>query len=527
MATVNIASFLARAALANADRPALIFPNPARAASSLTFRELDELSSRMAAGLFDLGLRAGDRAIVLAPISPYLFAGLIALFKIGAAAVFLDPQAGIEQLDRVAELAEAKAFVGSRWAAWLRWISPNLRRTPLHLRVAGDGPRSLQGLALRARSLMGIADVEPETPALITFTGGSTDTAGPRGVARTHRLLTAQHAAIARAFPWQPGDVDLPAFPIASLHNLASGVTSVIPDFPFRRPDAVRPDRILRQIETFGVTTASGSPAYWWRIAEYCLARGRTLPLRRIITGGAPVAPRLTRLLSRAAPRAEIFSAYGSTEAEPVAVMAAQDVLAETAALTAQGAGIPLGHPVPGLCARVLDGQENPRGDGEAGEIWVAGDHVARAYFAAPRADAANKRADPEGRVWHRMGDVGYEDSRGQLWLLGRVNTVITRMGHALYPVRVEAAVETLPFIRRAALVGVPDKRLGERAVLVVEFERRAWKPTDWRPRLRALCADHGWPLDGIRAVPRVPVDARHNARIDYVRLRRALSGAN
>jgi acyl-CoA synthetase (AMP-forming)/AMP-acid ligase II len=521
---VNIAHLLARAVSAHPHRPALIFSRPTRV---ITFRELDDRASRLAGGLHALGLHGGDRAIVLAPISPYLYAGLIALFRLGAAAVFLDPQAGRTQLDRAAALTDAKALIGSRRALWLRWLSPALRRIPVRLRAEGGGANTLSYLARVSQPRPQIVEVEPETPALITFTGGSTDSCGPRGVLRTHRLLNAQHAAIARALPVHPGDVDMPAFPIVTLHNLAAGITSVIPDFPFRRPEAVQPEWVLRQINPFGVTTASGSPAYWRPIAEHCLSRSLTLPLRRILTGGAPVAPALIERLSRIAPRAEILSVYGSTEAEPVALMPAHEILSETAALTANGTGIPLGHPVSEICVKVLNerGEEQPAG--ECGEIWVTGEHVARAYFANPQAEAANKRVGAEGRLWHRMGDMGYKDVRGRMWLSGRVNTVILRAGRAVYPVPVEAAIEPLPFVRRAALVGLPDAALGERAVLVIEFARRTPCPADWQARLRTICAEQGWPVDDVRAIPRLPVDARHNARIDYRKLKQWLGASH
>lgn len=521
---MNVASLLVGPVQARPDHPALIF----NTSSLITFRDLDALSSRLAGGLFELGLRAGDQAIVLAPISLRLYACLIALFKLGAAAVFLDPQAGLRALDRAATLAGAKAFVGARQASWLRWLSPALHRVPLRLVADGEGPGSLEWLANHSNFETEIANVDSEAPALITFTSGSTDAAGPRGVMRTHRLLVAQHKALARAFPFQPDEVDMPAFPIVTLHNLASGVTSVIPDFPFRRPDAVQPERILRQIEQFGVTTASGSPAYWRPIAEHCLTHDLPLKLRRIITGGAPASPRLIQLLSRAAPGAEILSAYGSTEAEPVAVMPGTQIIAETAALTAEGAGIPLGYAVPGIGVLVLgQGNEagNERRDGDPGEIWVAGEHVARAYFANPRANATNFLKDGTGTVWYRMGDIGYKDDEGRLWLVGRVNTTITREGRALYPLPVESVIETLSFVRRAALIGLPNERLGEQAVLVVEFKPGVEKPKDWRAKLWALCAERGWPLDEVRTISRIPVDARHNARIDYAGLKKVLSG--
>lgn len=509
---MNIASILTT--IDQPNRPALILPD----GSSVTFRELDEMTARLAAGLQKAGLQAGDRVIVLAPITLHLYAGLIALFRLGAAAVFLDPQAGFRQLERAAALADARAFIGSRKALWLKWFSPALRRIPLTVLADGRGTHSLWRLAQSPDQLSAIADVDAEAPALITFTGGSTDSAGPRGVSRTHRLLASQHAALSRALPIQPGDVDMPAFPVATLHNLAVGVPSVIPDFPFRRPQAVQPEKVLAQIVRHGVSTASGSPAYWWVIASDCVRRGVTLPLRRIVTGGAPVAPGLIERLKQAAPQAEVLCVYGSTEAEPVAVISGEEILAETATLTARGAGIPLGTPVPDVAVRVLDEQLQAQPTGQVGEIWVSGEHVARGYFANPQADLHYKRHDADGHLWHRMGDLAYRDESGRLWLAGRVHTTVVRDGKAIYPVQVEALAASLPFVHRAALTGVPDPQFGQRTCLTVELS--ADVPANWQEQLKALCAEHGWTIDRVRSIRQMPLDARHNARIDYKRLR-------
>lgn len=511
---MNIASLLG--AVNDPNRPAIILSGATK--STVTFSALDDLSSRLAAGMYADGLRARERVVILTPISLTLYACLIAVFKLGATAVFLDPQTGYGQLNEAIKLADARAFVGTRKALWLRYFSPALRCIPHIFLSEGDGARSLQHVARTFSPLTTIADVGDDEPALITFTGGSTDTS-TRGVLRTHRLLIEQHHVLSRALSAQTNDVDLPAFPIVTLHNLASGITSVIPDFPFRQPAAVQPEKILRQIQTFGITTASGSPAYWSVIVNYCLRHKHTLPLRRIITGGAPTSPDLMRQLSRIAPSAEILNVYGSSEAEPVAVMSLEDVSDEMTRRIGTGAGIPLGTPVAGIGVRLLDKNGDEQSVTHAGEIWVSGEHVARGYFSNPHADASNKRFDSEDRLWHRMGDVGYKDNDGRLWLVGRVNTIIMRDGQPIYPVPVEAVVGLLPFIQRAALIGTADKRLGERTVLFVEFSKDVKVPKNWRSQIQALCTERGWSVDEIRSTRKLPVDARHNARIDYQRL--------
>jgi len=197
----------------------------------------------------------------------------------------------------------------------------------------------------------------------------------------------------------------------------------------------------------------------------------------------------------------------------------------EAAGMMAAGAGVPLGYPVADVCVRILDSAGNEPPAGQPGQIWVAGEHVATGAIDADGAEV-RRPAGPDGRKWHPMGDVAYQDSQRRLWLLGRAHTVIQRGGRALYPVPVEAAAESLAFVKRAALVGLPapGRQAGERAVLVIEFQPRMRPSTDWQALLRALCERHHWPVDEIRALPRLPVDARHNARIDYARLKHSLS---
>jgi acyl-CoA synthetase (AMP-forming)/AMP-acid ligase II len=515
---MNIASLLA--AVADPDRPALILADGGSA--PVSFLELDDLSSRLAEGFWCNGLRAEERVVILTPISLYLYASLIALFKLGATAVFLDPQTGYAALNRTAALIDARALICTSKVSWLRMLVPSLRRIPRTFVSDGSGPDSLHQLARTYSPRRSTADTRDDLPALITFTGGTTDPSGPRGVLRTHGLLNAQHLALSQALSVQPGDVDMPAFPVVTLHNLAAGITSVMPDFPFRRPDAVQPEKVLSQIAAHSVTTASGPPAYWGAIAGYCMQHGHPLSLRRIVTGGAVASRALILQLTTVAPSAEILIVYGSTEAEPVSVISAAEFLAEEGLPISNETGVPLGKPVSDIDVRIRDGSGPDRSAGQVGEIWVSGPHVARGYFANPRAESFNKRIEADGRAWHRMGDLGYRDSAGGLWLSGRVNTTVVREGRPLYPAPIESLAATLPFIYRAALFGVPDALLGERSVLAVEFAENVPLPADWRSQLTALCAARGWILDEVYSMRHLPVDRRHNSRMDYARLKSA-----
>ena len=155
-------------------------------------------------------------------------------------------------------------------------------------------------------------------PALMTFTSGSTGQ--PKAAVRTHGFLLAQHRALADSIQLEPGELDLTTLPIFVLANLASGVTSLLPDANISRPGMVKVGGIAAQIDRYHPTRTGGSPAFYTQLAEFSETKRNILSgFQKIYTGGAPVFPGLLRRLQSLAPDAEVTAVYGSTEAEPIA----------------------------------------------------------------------------------------------------------------------------------------------------------------------------------------------------------------
>jgi len=345
--------------------------------------------------------------------------------------------------------------------------------------------------------------VTPDTPALITFTSGSSGS--PKGANRTHGFLKAQHEALCQELDYRESDIDMPMFPVFALRNLAAGMTSIIPEMDFRRVAAVNPETIERQIRENGVTLITASPPFIDRLAS--------LPhppqLRKIMTGGAPVTARQIERWHAAFPSAEIDIIYGSTEAEPVAHISSRD------RLSAKGVeGLCCGAPTPLLQTRVIQirkGAVSPEelaslrcAPGEIGELIVAGRHVCRDYYNNPEAVRENKVIEPDGTCWHRMGDTGYFDASGRFFLTGRVHTTIFRNGKPLHAQVVEAEVESrIPEAVRVAALEQDGKLL-----IVIQGP----PVPDARQRLDAD--------EVIFTSQALPVDPRHNSKIDYARLR-------
>ncbi len=497
---INIAARLLERAARHPDRVAFVSWRGSRA-ERVTFEQLARRVAGFSSRLRGRGVTSGDRVLLFVPMSVELYVALLAIHHAGATAVFVDAWADRRRLEAAVDAARPRAFVGTLRAHLLRLVSPAVRAIPLSFVVRhglGGGPR--KPWVPEPESIPGAAPIPPSMAALVTFTTGSTGR--PKAAARSHQFLWAQHQILAAHLGQRESDVDMPTLPVFVLNNLAGGITSVLPDVDPRRPAEIRPEVILGQIRAASVTTASGSPAFFERLCEHVLGSDGTLPLQAFFTGGAPVPPELARTFARCCAGAQVL--YGSTEAEPIAALTAQELVQRTDA----GGGI-------GLCAgtpiREIELSEWRQTGGEPGEIVVTGPHVLAGYLDNPEADRENKVRDGE-RVWHRTGDGGFLDDQGRLWLTGRVKHRVRRAGETWWGLPVELRALSVPAIAHAAYLGLPDPRLGQRAVLCVEIPPAAMGPATERELVAAAAPA---PVDQVIALERIPRDPRHASKTD------------
>jgi olefin beta-lactone synthetase len=492
-----------------------------------TFAQLDERSRRVAGLLREAGLGAGDPVLIFHPMSAELYVVLLGVFRVGAVAMFLDPSAGREHLERCCELQAPRALIASPKAHLLRVTSDAVRRIPRKFVIGSWLPGAVS--LRRAENVSPLGNCEPcgpESAALLTFTSGSTGQ--PKAAVRTHGLLLTQHRVLERHLKLVPGEVDLTTLPIFLLANLASGVTSVIPDADLLRPGFIEAGPVLDQMRRLQVTRAAGSPAFFERLLAADDASKALEPMRKIYTGGAPVFPKLLRQLQAVAPGAEVEAVYGSTEAEPIAHIAAANLSSDDHAAMLAGDGLLAGEPISEIQIAVLRDQwGKPLGQlteaefaqlneatGNAGEIVVAGEHVLKGYLRGRGDEETKFRVGDTD--WHRTGDAGRFDARGLLWLLGRCGARIKDARGVLYPFAVECGAQEQPGVRRAALVAEGGRRL-----LAIEPEG------DFTPeQADSLREKLAWAhVAEVRVLPSLPMDARHNAKIDYPALRKLLAG--
>ncbi len=544
--TGNIADRLAASARAWPDRPCVIDQRHRQR----TFAELDLEVDRLVAGLQALGLKPGQRIVLMVRPGIEFIALTFALFRAGAIVVLIDPGMGRTNIFRCLEEVEPEGFVAIPVVQLIRWWKR--REKVFHSawlnitvgpRLPGLGPTYSDVLKRGQSGPPAAVRVSGSDPAAVIFTSGSTGP--PKGVLYEHGMFGAQVDLIQRQYAIEPGEVDLPGFPLFGLFNAAMGVTTVVPDMNPTKPAQVDPVKIIRAINRQGVTQAFGSPAFWNRIGRYCEDHSVALPtIRRALSAGGPVPnhvlQRMTKVLT--APGADLFTPYGATESLPAASIGGREVLASTAARTRSGAGTCVGRPFPEIEIRIIPITEGPIASiddihslppGEIGEIILRGPSVTREYFRRPEATALAKLNDPRSfpgdarpSVWHRIGDVGYLDDEGLLWFCGRKAHIVHAPEGRMFSVCCEAIFDTHPDVYRSALVGI-GPAAAERPVIVIEPEPGKFPDTtadEAKLREELLALARSSPLtDRIVDIlfhRSLPVDTRHNVKIQREALR-------
>lgn len=493
---------------------------------SLTFAELDELAARGAALLHLYNVRPGDAVLIMHPMRTQLYVALAAIFRLGAVAMFIDPSADPRIIDDCCALQRPVAYFSSPLGQLLRLRSPALRRIKLNFCTAAAMPGAIAWS--RARKMPpheSVFNSGRHTPALLTFTSGSTGF--PKAAVRNHFVLRAQLDALRETMQLTPGDADLTTLPIVLLANLACGVTSVISDVDLRRPGQVDGGRVFADANAQGAASTTASPAFFERLTAYCRPRGTTLPqLRKVFCGGAPVFPKMLDELAAVAPQADPCAVYGSTEAEPIAHVHRSAISVADRNAMREGAGLLAGAPVSVVQLRIIKNRwGTPIGTltadeftresittTEPGEIVVSGPHVLPGYLGGRGDEETKFRVG--NAIWHRTGDLGYLDERERLWLLGRCTARIEDASGVLYPLAVECAASHVAGVRRCAVVLVDGRR-----VLAVELAETT--PDAVADELRGAL---GWALiNEYRFLKHIPVDRRHNAKIDYAALKKLM----
>lgn len=437
----SIAQVLARALADGPGREALVTRS-----RRLTYAQLDAEANRAAHALRALGVRPGDRVAASLPNDAAVVVAFHGAMRLGA--VWLGINRALAPPEKQFQLQDAEASL----------LLSDDEQPDLGTRVVGAGE---WGDALDAAGTEPIGvDVDPDAPAGIAYTSGTTGR--PKGAVHSQRGLLTPGAVLveSRGYDAELRKGDCFPFTILNMAVLTTllvsqaGGTSIVMD----RIDA---EGVAAWIRDERVTTWNGPPALLYSLATMdSVAPGDLASLREVWTGGADC-PEAIRAAFEAKFGLPVLATYGLTEAPTVVAI---DPVGGPH--VAGGSGRPLPH----LAVRVLDddGAEVPVG--ETGEVCVGpapGDDRYRlmlGYWRRPD-DTAKALA---GGVLH-TGDIGFVDDSGTVHLRDRKSLVIIRGGANVYPAEVERVLQEVDGIAASAVVGVPDERLGERVVALVE----------------------------------------------------------
>ena len=437
----------------------------------LTFAGLVEDARTFGAALVASGVEPGDRVAIWAPNSAEWIVAALGLWQAGAVLVPVSTRfKGLEAADILSRsharvLVTVTDFLATDYVGMLRGAGvdlPDLRTTVIARGKAPEGTESREGFLARASDEARAevdrrrAAVTPDDPSEILFTSGTTGV--PKGVVSTHGRTLFVATDWVDMVGLQPGDRYLMVNPYFHMFGLKAGILACVAGGVTMLPEPVfDASRALRRIAEEGVTVLPGAPTLFQALLDHPdRDRYDLSSLRAGTIGAADIPVSLIRRIFDELPYRVLISGYGLTEGGTASGTAPDDD-PETIATT-------VGRPRPTFELRIVDQDGNDVPQGEAGEIVLRGRSVMREYLDDPSATA--ETLSPDG--WLKTGDVGRLTDAGCLQIVGRVKDMFIVGGFNAYPAEIENLLLRHPDVQQAAVVGVPDERLGEVGVAFV-----------------------------------------------------------
>ncbi|MCC6775555.1 MAG: AMP-binding protein [Hyphomicrobiales bacterium] len=454
----TFATVLARRVRETPDREALV-----EATHRLTYRQLAEGIDRMAARLRGLGIGAGDVVTIQLPNWIEFALVFFALERLGAVAVTVSVDFRSRELEYIMRFADARMLVccarfrdfdHAAMAAELKSKLPSLATIGIVRGAPAPGMVSLDDVAAGSGPPADFVPAPADADAVMRMAFTSGTTGNPKGVMHSHNTTLAACRILNGDIGLGRDDVMLIWLPLGLNWGYLTLVQSVLAGAKAVLLDRFRPAAAVDLIERERVTYIPTAPASLTSILQdQDLSRRDLSSLRIVVSGGASAPVETIRAWRRAAP-GEFLELLGMLETGYQTYTRPGDDPEQVAG----SVGVPASHM--GLKLVDLDGREVA--PGEEGDICCDGPSVHLGYHNNPGANA--EAFLPDG--WFRSGDLGILGKDGRLRIVGRLKEMINRGGKKFFPREIEEILYTHPKVLYAAIVGIPDERLGERNCL-------------------------------------------------------------
>ena len=503
------------------EKDALIYPknleNEEITYDKISYKQLDEFSSIYANYLKEKEIKKEDRVVVLVPVSLMLYITIFALIKIGAIIVFIDPWMGLEKIQKSCEICNPQAFIGNKKAVTLGMFSKTIRKIPIKVKIdksEQNNPDFLNELKKDNKILNFKKNYKSKSLMFIRFTTGSTGE--PKGAERNYEYICNLFSAIHDFFPIKKTDIDLTTLPLNIFYDLIYGATSVIPLISYGKTDDFESKFFIQQMKQCKVTTLSGSPGYLEKIVAHSLKNKLTnRKIRFIYTGGGPVSLKLVHNIKEVFPKSNSYILYGSTEVMPISWINIEDIIKKHEKNIISGKGVCVGLSHQKLKIKI-DNPNEKTISGKIGEIIISGDTVIKKYFGdAGEIFSKNKIVDKEKNIWHKTGDAGYFDEKQRLWLVGRNKEIFVKNNKKIGSLMIEYIVDSLPEVKKSAFL----KNKNNQLLIFVELKEDTVgsKKEDFlKEKIKKKAKENLIEIDSVIFVKKIPLDARHQTKIDY-----------
>jgi acyl-CoA synthetase (AMP-forming)/AMP-acid ligase II len=439
-------------------KPAILFKE-----EKITFSDLNALSNRLANRLLKVGVRKGDRIVLLLQNCPEFVVAYFAILKIGAIAVVLDFRLSPAQLEPIFQETEVTAIITSvRQKAFIDRVI-KIVPTLQHIVVTGAEREdikdwhSYEEIIEKESSEKISIPLQEEDESLFLYTSGTTGKS--KGVVLTNDHLTYFPETLRHAVLVSERDIYGLVLPMSHVAGpcilnlmVESGMTvSII--------DEMKPKKILDAIQNHRITYFSGPPSIYQLILNIPhWERYDCSSLRAVSMMGTVVPEQLMKEIGSRYTHLQPVQGYGATETSPLLTMThLKDASRKMASA---------GKAAPRAELKIIDQDGKEVEVGQVGEIIARGPQIMKGYFKDPEATAKKIK-----NGWYHTGDLGRFDEDGYLYILGRADDMVISGGLNVYPSEVETVLLNHPKVQEAAAIGIPDAKRGQviKAIVVLK----------------------------------------------------------